>query len=111
MFTKHVELAQEYLGFMLLNLFDLILTGLIFSNSGVEANGIPLWVLQNFGKRGFAIFKFLMVIVIVLVCELISYFEVRDNREPVLAKRVILSACGLYVCVVFWEGYLILTHL
>ena len=38
-FKRDVVLAQEYLGFLLLNLFDLFLTGYIFRHQGQEANG------------------------------------------------------------------------
>ena len=102
MFKKDVVLAQEYLGFLLLNLFDLFLTGYIFRHSGQEANGIPALVLKYWHLTGFAIFKFAMLVVIIMLCETISLFNVKR------ARQLILGACTLYVVVVFWEVYLIL---
>jgi hypothetical protein len=101
MFKRDVVLAQEYLGFLLLNLFDLMMTGYIFRHSGQEANGLALWVLHHFGLMGFAIFKFLMVVFIILICEAISFHSVTR------AKQVITGACVLYVLVVLWEAFLV----
>lgn len=105
MFKKDVVLAQEYLGFLLLNLFDLFLTGYIFHHSGQEANGIPALVLKYAGLRGFAIFKFVMLVLIILLCEIISLFNL------VRARQVILGASALYVAVVIWEVYLIFVYI
>ena len=101
MFKKDVVLAQEYLGFLLLNLFDLFLTGYIFRHSGQEANGLALWVLHKYGLQGFAIFKFLMVVLIIVICELISLQAVAR------ARQIIVGACVLYLIVIMWETYLI----
>jgi hypothetical protein len=105
LFKKDVVLAQEYLGFLLLNLFDLFVTGYIFRHSGQEANGIALWVLNHFGLRGFAVFKFLMVVFIIAVCEIISLKDIKR------ARAVIVGACVLYVCVIFWEAALIFQYI
>ena len=104
MFKNHVILSQEYLGFLLLNLFDLFLTGYIFRFSGQEANGIPAFVLHHFGLRGFAIFKFVMVVMIIVLCEVIN------KHSFIHAQQVILGACALYVVVVLYEIYLIVTY-
>ncbi|HEY3328437.1 MAG TPA: DUF5658 family protein [Capsulimonadaceae bacterium] len=101
MFKRDIVLAQEYLGFLLFNLFDLFLTGYIFRHSGQEANGLALWVLHTFGLRGFAIFKFLMVIFIIVICDVISLYSLER------ARQVITGACVLYLLVIFWETFLI----
>ncbi|MDR3709305.1 MAG: DUF5658 family protein [Capsulimonadaceae bacterium] len=101
MFKRDVTLAQEYLGFMLLNLFDLFLTGFIFKNYGQEANGVALFVLHHFGLRGFALFKFIMVAFIILICEVISLQNVSR------ARQLILGASVLYLAVVMYEIYLV----
>jgi len=101
MFKKDVILAQEYLGFLLLNLFDLFLTGWIFRHSGQEANGIAALVLKYWGLRGFAIFKFVMTAIVIVICEVIGKYS------NVRARQLILGASTLYVLVVFWEIYLI----
>lgn len=104
MFKKDVVLAQEYLGFLLLNIFDLFLTGFIFKHSGQEANGIAALVLKYGHLAGFAIFKFAMVAFIITLCEVISLFKVER------ARQVIIGACALYVVIIFWETYLIFAY-
>ena len=104
-FTKDLILAQEYLAFVLLNLFDLFLTGYIFKHHGMEANGIALWVLQRFGLLGFAIFKFLLVTVLVLICEVIAAYKLKS------ARMVILLGCFVYGFVVIYESVLIFQHI
>ena len=104
-FKRDVVLAQEYLGFLLLNLFDLFLTGYIFRHHGQEANGAAVWVLDRFGLRGFAIYKFLLVLVVVMACEGVSLQSVRKSRV------IVTVGCLLYLAVVFWECFLILTEI
>jgi hypothetical protein len=106
MFAKRdVILAQEYLGFLLLNMFDLFLTGWIFRHSGQEANGAALFILKHFGLSGFALYKFIMVCALILICEVISVFNLK------YARLVILGGCALYVLVVMWECFLIFQYI
>lgn len=102
MFSKReLILTQEYLGFLLLSIADLFLTGWIFKHHGMEANQVALWVLRNFHEAGFAIFKFLMVAFIIIVCEVISTSDLRK------ARAIILTGCGIYLFVVIYECVLI----
>lgn len=104
-FKRDVLLAQEYLAFMLLNLFDLFLTGWIFRNNGSEANGLAVFILDHFHLIGFVIYKFCLVIIVVLACEGISVQSVRKSRI------VITSGCLVYLFIVFWECFLIMTYI
>ena len=103
-FKRDVLLAQEYLGFLLLNMFDLFLTGYIFSHGGMEANGLAGWIYKNYGQQGFAFYKFGLVMVVVLACEGYSLKNVRISRI------IVTSGCLLYMLVVFWEVFLIITQ-
>jgi hypothetical protein len=103
LFKRDVVLAQEYLGFLLLNLFDLFLTGYIFRHHGQEGNGLAAWILATFHLRGFAIYKFLLVLVVVLACEGVTLQSVRK------AKIIITAGCLLYLAVVIYECVLIFT--
>lgn len=107
MFKRDVILAQEYLAFTLLNLFDLILTGVIYSHGGQEANGLAALVLSRFGLFGpaaFVLYKFLLVAVVIGACETISMQSVRK------ARLIVILGCVVYVCVVFWECFQIFIH-
>ena len=110
-FKRDVVLAQEYLGFLLLNLFDLFLTGYLLGRhgfsggSGQEANGAAAWIMGQYGLRGFAVYKFLLVLVVVLACEGVSLQSIRKS------KAIITTGCLLYLAVVFWECFLVLTEI
>jgi len=104
-FKKDVLLAQEYLAFMLLNLFDLFLTGWIFRNNGSEANGLAVFILEHFHLIGFVIYKFFLVVVVVMACEGISVQSIRKSRI------VITAGCLVYLFIVFWECFLIVTYI
>ncbi len=106
MFLKRdVILAQEYLAFTLLNLFDLFLTGYIFGHGGMEANGLAAYIWSHYHGIGFTIYKFLLVAVIVTVCEIISLKSIRK------ARLVVTFGCFIYVLVVLYESALIYTHI
>jgi hypothetical protein len=101
---RDVLLAQEYLGFLLLNLFDLFLSGYIFNHGGLEANAAASWIFTHFGARGFALYKFGLVLVLVLACEGISLKNVRT------ARVIVTFGCLVYLLLVFWEVFLIITE-
>ncbi len=106
MFLKRdVILAQEYLAFTLLNLFDLFLSGYIFKHGGMEANGLAAWIYTRYGGLGFAGFKFLLVLVVVLACEGISLRSVRK------ARLVVTFGCLIYVLLVLYESAQIFVHI
>lgn len=104
-FKRDVLLAQEYLGFLLLNLFDLFLTGFIISHHGSEANNVAQWIWSIWGPRGFAIYKFLLVLIVILACEGISQKSIAKSR------LIITAGCLVYLLVVFWECFLIFNNI
>ena len=103
MLRQNVKYAQEYLGFVLLNLMDLFLTGYIFRFDGMEANAAAQGVIERYGLVGFVVYKFALVTIVVLVCEAVA----KSNER--LAKGVILFGCLIYTAVVIYEIALI-TH-
>jgi hypothetical protein len=106
MFTKRdLVLGQEYFGFLLLSICDLFLTGYIFRNGGMEANGLPAWILKNWGLMGLALFKFGMVMFLIIICEVIAMFNIQR------ARFVILGGCAVYVLVVLYECVLIFQNI
>ena len=103
-FKRDVLLAQEYLGFLLLNMFDLFLTGYIFHHGGMEANGLAGWIYGRFGQPGFAVYKFGLVMIVVVACEGISLKNIRTSRI------IVTAGCLVYLLIVFWEVFLIITQ-
>jgi hypothetical protein len=104
-FNHKVALAQEYLGFVLLNLTDLFMTGYILAHEGLEANKAANWVLASFGLRGFAVYKFLLTTVVILACEGIALKSMRKAKSVILLGSIILTF------VVCYESFIIITHI
>ena len=96
MSRKHVELAQEYLAFTLLSLFDLFLSGYIFRHNGSEANGPPIAIIARFGLQGLAIYKFIMVAIVVLACEGIATKSVKKARYLIIGGIVVMVGLVIY---------------
>ena len=106
-FKRDVILAQEYLAFTLLNLFDLFLTGYIYTPRRQEANGLAAYDLARPDYHD------------VGVCRLqVSAggghrHGLRDHlpeKRP-KARLVVTFGCFVYVLVVLYECALIYTHI
>ena len=109
MFAKRdLVLGQEYLAFVLLSIADLFLTGYIFRHGGMEANGLPAWILEHGGNMGLlylVLFKFGMVMFLIVICEVIALYTIQR------ARFVILGACTVYFLVVLYECFLIFNNI
>lgn len=103
-FKRDVLLAQEYLAFLLLNMFDLFLTRYIFKYGGIEANGPANYIWTHYHQLGFALYKFGLVTIVVLACEGYSFKNVRVSRI------IVTVGCLVYLLIVFWEVFLIITQ-
>jgi len=102
---RDVVLAQEYLAFLLLNLFDLFLTGYILRHHGLEANGMAAWILARFHGQGFVVYKFVLMVVLVACCEGISLKSVPT------ARLIVTAGCLVYLLLVIYESCLIFARI
>ena len=96
------------MAFLLLNLFDLFLTGYIFSHKGSEANGLAAFILDHFGRYGkeaFAIYKFFMVVFIIFICEVIA------SKSTFKARIIMILGITIYFGVVLYECDLIYNYI
>lgn len=85
-------------------MFDLFLTGYIFRLGGIEANGPASYIWTHYHQQGFAFYKFGLVTIVVLACEGYSIKNIRISRI------IITVGCLVYLLVVFWEVFLIITQ-
>lgn len=99
---RPLPMSDEYAGFVLLNVFDLFLTGYIFRHGGEEVNPVGVWVMERYGMSGFALFKFGMVALVVLIIEMI--YRLRPER----ARSLLNAANFVYLGVILWECVLLL---
>ena len=82
---------NRYVWFVLLSAMDVMLTFVILWMGGREANGIANAILQRFGIAGMTAFKFLIVIFVILLCELIG--RRNDGAARRLAEWSIALTC------------------
>ena len=104
MLKRDVVLAQEYLAFLLLSLFDLFLSGYLFKHGGSEGNGLALY-FWNIGPVAFAVYKFALVMIVVSACEGVSV------KSITRARIVISGGIILYFALICYESYLIFDHI
>jgi hypothetical protein len=97
----YLRLSDDYVGFALLNLFDLCLTATIFHHGGKEVNPIGYAVMDRCGLGGYVLFKFALVAIVVSACDRI------DSLRPSAARRLINAANLVYVGIILWECVLL----
>ena len=82
---------NRYVWFVLLSTLDVVLTFVILWLDGREVNGLADWILQRYGIGGMAVFKFALVVFVVLLCEALG----RQNEHAArrLAEWSIALTC------------------
>ena len=66
-----------------------MLTWVVLAYGGRETNGIAAKVLSDFGLAGLVVFKFVLVVFVICLCEFIG------RRSPRSARRLAEWAVGL----------------
>ena len=82
---------NRYVWFVLMSTLDLLLTFVILWLDGREANGVADWVLRRYGIAGMTLFKFALVVFVVLLCEVVGRRDDRRGRQ--LAEWAIALTC------------------
>ena len=97
---------NEYVWLVFVSAMDIICTWIIIRNyEGREANPIAQLYIDLYGPTGLIIFKFCIVIFVVLLCEWVGHIKERTGR--ILARAsVIVSAIPLLVSM-----YLVLSNI
>lgn len=78
-----------YVWLVLVSALDIMLTWVILYLGGYEVNGVAAYVIHHFGLGGMVTFKFIMVIVVVLICESLG------KRSQSAGKRLAQIAIAL----------------
>lgn len=82
---------NEYVWFLLFSSMDIMLTWVILSLGGSEVNPIAAAVIDGWGLPGAICFKFSLILMVILICEIISRGKHRVGRN--LAQlAVVVSA-------------------
>lgn len=80
-----------YTWFVFLSAVDLLLTWLILHAGGREVNAIADWVIHHYNVRGVIVFKFVVVVLVLCICEAVG--RLRTDLGRTLARwAVVLTA-------------------
>jgi len=102
---RKVLYPNAYVWFVLLAALDLMFTWIILHNDGHELNILADWVIQRFDLYGVVAYKFLLVLGVVAICEVIgrrnhrvglrlAHWAVILTTVPVVVGLVNLLAAG-----------------
>jgi len=80
---------NHYTWFVLVSALDVMLTWVVLHAGGREANMLADAVLRNYGLEGLVTFKFALVVLLIVLCEIIG------RRSHVAGKRLASGAVAL----------------
>lgn len=89
-----------YVWLVLVSALDIMLTWVILYLGGWEVNGVAASIIERFGLVGIVVFKFVMVIVVILICEFLG--RRRPAAGRFLAQAAIALTC-IPVVLALWQ--------
>lgn len=89
---------NRYVWFVFLSTMDVLMTFIVLWFGGRETNGVANWVLQRFGFVGITLFKFALVIVVIVLCEIVGR---KDERAGLLLIRAGIVITCVPVAIAF----------
>ena len=92
---------NAYTWLLLFSALDIMLTWVILRRGGREVNAIAEWVIQRFNLEGMIVYKFVLVLVFVLLCEVVGRLRLSSGRT--------LSGIGVAIASVpvLWSTWLL----
>ena len=88
-----------YLWYVVLASSDIILTWIILSLGGREENALANWIFEHGGLVGAVVFKFAMVVLVVIICEFVGRHRDKTGRR-VAEWAIALTAIPVVVAIV-----------
>lgn len=90
-FSRAALYPQYYVWYVFLSALDVLLTWVVLHLDGREANVLADWIIRRHDLPGLVAFKFILVIVVVLVCEFVGRRNLQTGLK--LARwAIVLSA-------------------
>jgi hypothetical protein len=82
---------DRYAWFVLVSALDLMLTWIILHVGGREVNAVAAAILDRYDLPGLVVFKFSLVTVVIVLCEIIGRLNMRAGQR--LASSAIAITC------------------
>jgi hypothetical protein len=117
---RSVRYPNAYVWFVFLAALDVVLTYLILhpvlffrdpgmtESRGAEANALANWIIERWDVPGMVVFKFLLVLLVVVLCEIIGRYKEQTGRRiaewavAITAIPVILALIQMGLDLYFW---------
>lgn len=103
-FQRQMLYPNEYAWFLLVASLDILLTWVILSHGGEEVNPIAAVVIDRWGLNGAIVFKFSLVLFVIIVCEIVG--RTRSLRR---GRRLIIFGIGISALPIIWSFFLLYT--
>lgn len=97
-----VHFPNLYLWLVFLSALDVVLTRVILYFDGKELNPIAGWIIARGGQLGMSLFKFAIVVFVILICE----YTAKMDRK--MSRRLALAGCLITAIPVIWSSGLLL---
>ena len=94
-----------YLWFILVSSMDIMLTWRILRGGGHEVNPVAKLVIDSWGLPGAILFKFALMLFVIIACEIIGRKKIRTGRI------LIIAAISISSIPVVWSFWLILYNM
>lgn len=88
---------DAYAWFVLVSALDIMLTWCVLTGGGVELNYLADRVIYVWGMHGLVVYKFCLVVFVIIMCENIG------RRRPATGRGLSLTAVGLTCVPVFFS--------
>lgn len=98
---------NRYVWFVFLSAMDVMMTYVVLRFGGSEANNVAAWILYHWGFIGMIIFKFVLVALVIIICEYVgrrnrSYGRLLIHAGLVLTCLPVVIAFGLLIIETWW---------
>jgi len=82
---------NAYVWLLLFSAMDVMLTWVVLQLGGAEINGLADWFISRYGLTGMTIYKFSLVVIFVVLCEIVGRLRTSSGR--------MLSRVGVLIAV------------
>ena len=72
---------QLYVWFIFVSALDLMLTWVVLYFGGREVNLLADFILQRWALTGMVIYKFMLVVLVIFICEVVGYYRAKAGRN------------------------------
>lgn len=98
LFGRHVLFPDHYSWFVLASTMDLLMTWVVLHSGGIEANAIARYIIEKFDLYGTLVFKFAMVVLVVVICEVVGQRRYATGRA-LATWAIVVPASGVLMAV------------